>query len=146
MLALFVGLMFVLALQALGYSTPRIIQNGWLSKNLHSLWTRAMALTTKPAGSLLAGFFSSLLPCGQLHGFLFAAALTGSALSGAGLLTLLWAASLPGLYLLSRLSNRLPNRRWMAAALFAVGLISVAVFASQIQSNAKAPDSLNCHH
>lgn len=104
------------------------------------IWARILEVGAKAPnfGAFAAGFASFLLPCGQLYLFAAAAVATGSASSGAAVLSLFWLGTLP-----SFLVGPMIVRRWLApfanrapklAAVFLLiaGFASLALFARSL--------------
>jgi len=77
------------------------------------------------------GLFTALLPCGWLYVFVAMAAATGGSLTGAGLMLVFWAGTLPAFALLGVLMQRAagPLRRHLplvtGAALIVVGAVTM---------------------
>jgi len=71
---------------------------GWLP-NTGWKKTRAKFLSLSSRHPIFLGLASALLPCGLLHAWVAVAAATANPISGAVLLSILWAGSLPALEL-----------------------------------------------
>jgi len=110
--------------RALGVRLPRVLRLP------SGPWSMLMARVTHWPGDARAaalGLFTALLPCGWLYVFVAMAASTGGPLTGAGLMTVFWAGTLPAFALLGVLMQRAagPLRRHLplvtGAALMVVG-------------------------
>ena len=95
------------------------------------------------AGRLVTGLLTGLLPCGLIYAALGMAAPAGSALAGAAVMATFWLSTVPATSLAAAGLRRLRRhigRRWMAAAVLALGLVAISI---------RAPGSIDeppsCH-
>jgi sulfite exporter TauE/SafE len=116
-------------LSAVGVRVPRLVA----PPRLHRLVRRGVAVISGAPPVARAGAIGVLtgsLPCGWLYAFVLAAGGTGSALTGAGLMAVFWAGTLPvmlglgvGIHAIAR-----PLARHVPAAC-AVGMIVIGLLA-----------------
>jgi hypothetical protein len=113
---------------------------------------RSMAQQPPAARAGILGLASALLPCGWLYAFVVTAGGTGNALSGAIVMAVFWAGTLPVMLAFGEAVSRLagPLRRHVPAAcalvLVILGLWTVAS-RSQLGPFAAAADQASppCH-
>lgn len=137
------ALLFVVGIGLLGSVLPSPALPRWQK-------LRRRALLAGSASPFFLGLSSGLLPCGLLHGWVAAAAATAHPLSGAILLGLLWAGSLPALELgpaifgksLTGLNQRHPNL--VKVALVLVALVPLFLRIPTVAATPSTPPA-HCH-
>lgn len=97
-------------------------------------WKRLANATNRPSGLFACGILAGFLPCGQIHGFVLAAAVSRSPWSGMLILVALWTGSLPGLYfgppLIRKMLARFPvrARQWAITLIAIAGIFTLTAF------------------
>lgn len=133
---------------ARGLRVPSMAAPGWLRRR----FGRGLALVENrpPAERAAAlGLLSALLPCGWLYAFVVAAAGTGGPATGALLMTLFWAGTVPALAGIGAAVQSVagPLRRHLptacAVVMIVVGLLAVAGRASMRPPSAASTPA--CH-
>lgn len=131
-------------LEALGARVPRLGAPAGL-RALAGRGIGAVATAPPPVRALVVGLATGLLPCGWLYVFLATAAGTGSAWSGAALMAVFWAGTLPAMLSLGLGLQALagPLRRHVpvvcAIAMIVVGLLAIGGRLTPVDSGAETP-------
>jgi uncharacterized protein len=81
--------------------------SGWFGLQLAQLWSRTIGNMASSPSRWFSGMLWGLVPCGLVYSVLPLAFLSGSALSGAGLMLAFGLGTLPNLLLISRFSASL---------------------------------------
>lgn len=81
--------------------------SGWFGSKVAQLWSRYIATLGSGRSRWFSGMLWGLVPCGLVYSVLPLAFLSGSALSGAGLMLAFGLGTLPNLLLISRFSSSL---------------------------------------
>ena len=120
-----------------------------VQRGLYRKWLEpAVARAARSSNGWIYGFATVLIPCGWILAFASMAAATGSAISGAILLTILWLGSLPALLAaasfwgaLRRRLHGTRGRKIMALAVLGLSFASLFARVSGIESTfgAKVP-------
>ena len=130
-------------------SAPHV---SFVPARLRSRWFR---LAAQSPG--FTGLLSATLPCGWLHTFVLAAIATGSAASGAALLSVFWLGTLPALGLaplavrvawrpLARRSPRVAALILLGAAMLSLGGKLRPLWEEARAGQASSGHSCSCHH
>ncbi|MDP2311646.1 MAG: sulfite exporter TauE/SafE family protein [Pseudomonadota bacterium] len=127
-----------------GWAPSSSVRAPWLSK-LGSRLLRRGGI----AAHLGFGVVSGLLPCGLVWSALALAVPAGSALGGAGVMTVFWLGTLPALSVASVALRRLTSarpwaRRAVAAAVLATGLVSIGMRGNMTTSDSTGA-APSCH-
>jgi len=115
--------------RALGVRLPAFPAKSRLGRAYASA-TRVVAEADPGVRGLALGLLTALLPCGFLYLFLAAAAASGGALAGAATMAAFWAGTVPALFAVGFLAQRItPAIRKRAPAVAAGLLLAVALTA-----------------
>lgn len=136
-------------LGALGARVPRLSPPAGLTRAA-SRAMRAVQGMPVPARAGALGLLSAVLPCGFLWAFVATAAGTGAPASGAAVMALFWAGTLPALVAVGAAARRVagPLRRRLplvtAAIVLVVGLSVVAKRAWPVHAESGAAPAAPC--
>lgn len=121
-----IGMFTALGLRALGISALDGSGCGFLRKQLSLVTENSSVLAAIPAGLLMG-----LLPCGLLYGVLIAAATSGSALKGGGMMLAFGCGTLPALLAYGQVASALSTlghgvfQRCMGGFVALLGIVGV---------------------